>query len=242
MMAGAQPRRAAHAMVVSAETNATNAGIAVLKRGGNALDAAIAMGFVLSVTHSGMTGLGGGGYALVRMADGQTAFFDFRERAPLSASRDMFIHDGKLSQDSVLGWKAAAVPGNIKGYEAAHKQFGTQPWSELLQPAIDIALHGHALSYMRAEALRNTPSLLDFPETKRIFLNGGAFFAPGDVLVQTELGRTLERIAKQGAKDFYEGETAHLLADEMQKNGGYITLGDLQTYDVRARQPLTGSL
>ncbi len=240
LMAGAQPLRAAHAMVVSGETNATAAGISALKRGGNAVDAAIAMGFVLCVTHSGMTGLGGGGYVLVRTTNGRTAFFDFRERAPLSASRDMFIRHGKLSQDSVIGWKAAAVPGAIKGYEAAHKEFGTLPWSELLQPAIDLALRGHALSYIRAEAFKGTPALLDFPETKRVFLNGGAFFAPGDRLIQTGLGHTLERIAKHGARDFYEGETAHRLAAEMKKNGGNITLDDLKSYKVSTRPPLYG--
>src|SRR6266700_654061 len=137
---GAQPYRANRAMVVSGEANATDTGFAVLKSGGNAIDAAIAMGFVLGVTHSGMTGLGGGGYILVRMADGRTAFFDFREQAPGRASRDMFLDaKGTLSKDSVIGWKAAAVPGNVKGYETAHQKFGTRPWGDLLQPAIKLA-------------------------------------------------------------------------------------------------------
>src|SRR5690242_8855721 len=141
---GAQPYRAKHAMVVSGETNATEAGLAVLKSGGNAMDAAVAMGFVLGVTHSGMTGLGGGGYILVRMQDGRTAFFDFREQAPGRAARDMFLDAaGRLSKDSVIGWKAAAVPGNVKGYEIAHRKFGTRPWSELLQPAIRLSTEGH---------------------------------------------------------------------------------------------------
>src|SRR5206468_11517317 len=117
---GAQPYHAKHAMVVSGETNATDAGLAVLRAGGNAVDAAIAMGFVLGVTHSGMTGLGGGGYILVRMADGRTSFLDFREQAPGRATREMFLDaQGNLSKDSVIGWKAAAVPGNVKGYETA---------------------------------------------------------------------------------------------------------------------------
>src|SRR5436309_12262887 len=109
---GAQPYRAKRAMVVSGEANATDAGLAVLKSGGNAIDAAVAMGFVLSVTHSGMTGLGGGGYILVRMADGATTFFDFREQAPGRSSRNMFLDaSGNLTQDTVPGWNAAAVPG-----------------------------------------------------------------------------------------------------------------------------------
>jgi gamma-glutamyltranspeptidase/glutathione hydrolase len=187
-----------------------------------------------------MTGLGGGGYVLVRMADGKTAFYDFRERAPLSASRNMFIRDGKLTQDSVLGWKAAAVPGTVKGYEAVHKDFATRPWAELLQPAIDLAIKGYRLSYLRAEAFKNTPALLDFPETKRTFLNGGKFYEPGDLLVQAELGQTLKRIARDGAKDFYQGETARRLAEEMAKHGGYIALADLEGYKVAKREPLRG--
>ena len=121
---GAQPYRSKHAMVVSGETNATNIGLSVLQSGGNAIDAAVAMGFALGVTHSGMTGLGGGGYILVRMADGRTTFLDFREQAPGKASRNMFLDaKGNLSADSVTGWKAAAVPGNVKGYEVAHQKF-----------------------------------------------------------------------------------------------------------------------
>src|ERR1051326_2227837 len=136
---GAQSYRARHAMVVSGETNATDVGLSVLKSGGNAIDAAVAMGFVLGVTHSGMTGLGGGGYILVRMADGRTDFFDFREQAPGSASRNMLLDaNGNLSKDSVIGWKAVAVPGQVKGLETAHRKFGTKPWADLLQPAIKL--------------------------------------------------------------------------------------------------------
>src|SRR5205085_7825556 len=117
---GAQPYRARHAMVVSGEANATEAGVTVLKHGGNAMDAAVAMAFVLSVTHSGMCGLGGGGYVLLRMADGRTGFFDFREQAPGKSSGDMFLDaSGKLSPDSVTGWRAAVVPGNVKGLATA---------------------------------------------------------------------------------------------------------------------------
>src|SRR6266567_4498568 len=221
---GAQPYHAKHAMVVSGETNATDVGLGVLKAGGNAIDAAVAMGFVLGVTHSGMTGLGGGGYILVRMADGRTAFFDFREQAPGRASRDMFLDaKGDLSKDSVIGWKAAAVPGNVKGYETAHKKFGTKPWADLLQPAIKLAAQGHPVSWMHAGAFRTPESvekLGQFAESKRIFLNGGRYYEPGDLLVQKDLGQTLERIARHGARDFYKGETAaslHYLAEAMRR-------------------------
>ncbi len=241
---GAQPYRAKRAMVVSGETNATDAGLAVLQSGGNAIDAAIAMGFVLGVTHSGMTGLGGGGYILVRMADGRTTFLDFREQAPGKSSRNMFLDaQGNLSKDSVIGWKAAAVPGNVKGYELAHKKFGTKPWATLLQPAIRLAAEGHPLSWMRAAAFRAPESaqkLAQFPETKRIFLNNGQFFDPGDRLVQKELAQTLQRIARDGAKDFYEGETAHRFADAMASHGGLITLDDLKAFHVSEFAPLAG--
>ena len=228
-------------MVVSADTHATEAGLAVLKSGGNAVDAAVAMGFVLGVTHSAMTGLGGGGYILARMADGRSTFFDFREQAPGRASRDMFLDArGNLTPESVVGWKAAAVPGSVKGYEAAHRKFGTRKWAGLLQPAIRLAADGYPLSWLAAERFRGAPKLEQFPESKRIFLNDGHFNAPGDVLVQMELAHTLERIARNGAGEFYQGETAHRLADEMARHGGLITAADLQAFHVSERAPLTG--
>jgi gamma-glutamyltranspeptidase/glutathione hydrolase len=238
---GAQPYRASHAMVVSGETNASDIGARVLQAGGNAMDAAVAVGFALGVTHSGMTGLGGGGYILVRLADGATDFFDFRERAPGKSSRAMFLDaKGNLSPDVVTGWRAAAVPGNARGFEAAHRKFGSRPWAELLQPAIDLASRGYPLSYTRAQALHAVESLSKDAESNRIFLKSGSFYQPGDVLVQPELARTLQRIARHGAADFYEGETARLLAAEMTKHGGLITLADLKDYKVSERRPLTG--
>src|SRR5436305_6136460 len=134
-----------------------------------------------------MAGPGGGGYSPVRMADGRTDFFDLREQAPGRASRGMFFDtNGKLSQDSVIGWKAAAVPGNVKGFETAHRKFGTRPWNDLLQPAIQLASEGHPLSWMRAMAFRdpaNAERLGAFPESKRIFLKNGHYYEPGDLLV-----------------------------------------------------------
>jgi gamma-glutamyltranspeptidase/glutathione hydrolase len=238
---GAQPYRARHAMVVSGESTASEIGARVLQAGGNAIDAAVAVGFALGVTHSGMTGLGGGGYILVRLNDGRTDFFDFRERAPGKASRNMFLRaDGRLSEDSVIGWRAAAVPGNVRGYELAHQKFGTRPWVDLLQPAIQLAAKGHPISYMRAQALRAAENLSKDPESRRIFQKGGAYYEPGEMVVQPELGRTLERIARNGSKEFYEGETARRFAGEMATHGGLITLADLKAFAVSERQPLTG--
>jgi gamma-glutamyltranspeptidase/glutathione hydrolase len=229
-------------MVVSGEVNATDIGIAVLKSGGNAMDAAMAMGFVLGVTHSAMCGLGGGGYVLVRMADGRTAFFDFREQAPAKASRSMFLNaKGELTGDSVVGWRSAAVPGLVRGFEAAHHKFGSKPWAELLQPAIRLARNGRTLSYGHAMRFREAEKTLRLdPESKRIFLNSGKYFEPGDVLVQPELAATIERIARSGASEFYEGETAHRLAGAMAEHGGLITLEDLQHFTVSEQPPLAG--
>lgn len=241
MAHAAQPVHARHAMVVTGETNATEIGVQVLQSGGNAIDAAVAIGFALGVTHSGMCGLGGGGHLLVRTADGRTAFFDFRERAPGKASHDMFTQpDGTLSPESLAGWRAAATPGTVRGLDAAHQKLGSKPWPELLQPAIDLAAKGYPLSYGRAQAFQASKLLARFPESKRIFLRDGRYYEPGERLLQPELARTLERIALFGAKDFYEGEIARRLADAVATHGGLITLADLKAYKVAERRPLTG--
>ncbi len=239
---GAQPLRTKHAMVVSGEAHATETGLAVLESGGNAVDAAVAMAFTLGVTHSAMCGLGGGGYVLLRAADGQAAFFDFREQAPGKASREMFLDaQGHLSPDSLTGWRAAAVPGYVKGLEAVHRAYGTRPWKDLLAPAIRLAVEGHAIGYQRAETMRHSGSLPKDPESRRIFLNQGRYFSLGDRLVQPELARTLERIATGGSREFYEGETAGRLAAEMAVHGGLITREDLAAYTVAREAPLTGA-
>src|SRR5439155_2118155 len=138
------------------------------------------------------------------------------------------------------GWRAAAVPGNVRGFELAHRKFGTKPWAELLQPAIALAAKGYRISYIRAQAFRSLENLSRDPESRRIFQKDGAFHEPGDLLVQPELARTLERIGKYGAKDFYEGETARQFASEMASHGGLITQEDLKTFAVSERKPLTG--
>jgi len=244
--AAAQPRepvRARHAMVVAQEPLAADAGAEVLRKGGNAVDAAIAVAFALAVTHPSAGNLGGGGFLLARFADGGSTFIDFREMAPLAASRDMYLAaDGKLTEDSLIGWRAAAVPGTVRGLELAHRKHGSKPWAELLQPAIRLAAEGVTLSYAEARSLCGAHTrLARFEHSRRIFLNNGACFEPGGVLRQPELARTLERIARHGARDFYEGETARILAEEMQKNGGLVTLDDLRGYRAIERPPLKGS-
>ncbi|MGB7758815.1 MAG: gamma-glutamyltransferase [Bryobacteraceae bacterium] len=239
----AQPVLARHAMVVARESHAAEAGLEVLKAGGNAVDAAVAVGFALAVTHPAAGNIGGGGFMLVRMADGRAAFLDFRERAPAAASHDMYLDSsGKPTEDSTIGYRASGVPGTVRGLEYAWKKFGGKPWASLLRPAVELAAKGFPLSYAQAESLRaNAGSLGRFAESKRIFLRDGRFYEAGDVLMQPELARTLDRIARLGARDFYAGETARLLAKDMAAHGGSITEADLTGYKAIERQPLTGS-
>ncbi len=239
----AQPVHARHAMVVTVEQHATDAGVAVLEAGGNAVDAAVAVGFALAVTHPSAGNIGGGGFMLVRFADGRSTFIDFRERAPQKASRNMYLDaSGKATEDSVVGYRAAGVPGSVRGFEYASKKYGRKPWVDVVAPAAALAEKGFPISYGFANSLRGSAGLLGrFPESKRIFLRDGKPYEAGETFVQPELARTLQRIREQGARDFYEGETARLLAADMERHGGLVTLADLRDYAVVERQALTGS-
>jgi gamma-glutamyltranspeptidase/glutathione hydrolase len=236
------PVRERHAMVVAQEPHAADVGVEVLRKGGNAVDAAVAVALALAVTHPTAGNLGGGGFLLLRKADGETTFFDFRERAPEKATRNMYLDaDGKLTRDSLVGWRAPGVPGTVHGLNAAHRKHGTKKWAELVAPAIRLA-SGFEVSYGLAESLSSAEKLLSrFPESRRIFLRGGRGFEAGETLTQPELGRTLTRIARHGAKDFYEGAIAKRFAAEMAANGGVITLEDLKAYRTVERKPLTGA-
>ena len=240
-----QPVRSRHAMVSTREAHATDVGLAVLESGGNAIDAAVAIGFALAVTHPSAGNIGGGGFLLARFADGKATFLDFRERAPEQASRNMYIGPGgKVTTDSVLGYRASGVPGTVRGLEFAHRKYGRKPWAELVEPAVRLAADGFPVSYGLAQSLRNASNverLERFPESKRIFLRDGKLYEPGERLVQPELARTLSRVRDRGAKDFYEGETAALLAADMKAHGGLITRDDLKNYRVIEREPLTGT-
>jgi len=252
-----QPVRAARAMVVAQEPFAAEVGVAVLKSGGNAVDAAVAVAFALAVTHPSAGNLGGGGFLLLRRANGETNFIDFREKAPAAASKDMYIDAaGKPTRDSLVGWRASGVPGTVRGLELAHKKYGRQKWSAAVQPAVDLAVKGFAVSHALSNSLksagrpvRNTQGgsvltsggiLSRFPDSKRIFTRDGRFYEPGEILIQPELGATLKRIQSGGAREFYEGETARRLVAAMAANGGLITADDLKNYQAAERQPLTG--
>jgi gamma-glutamyltranspeptidase / glutathione hydrolase len=224
-------------MIVAQEPLAVDVGLGVLRKGGNAVDAAVAVGFALAVTHPQAGNIGGGGFMLVRFADGRSTFLDFRERAPGKATRTMYQDEaGNVTRKSVEGWTSAGVPGTVRGFEYAHQKFGSQRWAELVNPAVALARDGFPVSYGLAESLKGSPKLPQSPDSVRIFRKEA-----GETLRQPELARTLGRIAKSGAKDFYEGETARVLAAEMARHGGLITLEDLKSYRVVERAPLTGS-
>jgi len=237
-----EPVYARKGMVVAQEPLAADVGVSVLKSGGNAVDAAVAVGFALAVTYPYAGNLGGGGFMLIRMADGRTTFIDFREKAPSKATHDMYLDaSGNPTKDSVLGWRAAGVPGSVRGFELALKKYGTKPWAEVMKPAIALASSGFPISYSQMRSFKaSADSLSQFPESKHIFLKDGAFYDWNETFKQPELARTLERIAGSGASEFYEGETARILAREMEKNGGLITLDDLREYQAVERKPLEG--
>jgi len=236
-----QAVRAAHGMVVTDEELGSQAGVEILKRGGNAVDAAVATAFALAVVEPTAGNIGGGGFMLVRLADGKTTFFDYRETAPGKASRDMYVRkDGKLDEEaSVIGYRSVAVPGTVAGLELALKTHGTMKLGDVLAPAIRLAEEGFTISEkLAAELEEESPGLQTFPGSNRIFLNNGQRFKAGDMLRQPELAATLKRIAKNGAADFYRGETAKVLAEEMAKNGGILSLQDLANYKPKVREVL----
>ena len=242
MASAHEPVRARHGMVVADEPLAADAGVAVLKAGGNAVDAAVAVGFALAVTHPYAGNIGGGGFMLVRFADGRSTFIDFRERAPEKASRDMYLDaQGNPSRESLDGWRSVGVPGSVRGFELAQSKYGSKKWAELIAPAIALATKGFPLSYKSAESLRGAGNLSEDGESKRIFQKDGLFYDAGELLVQPQLAATLKRIATSGAHEFYDGETAHRLATEMARHGGLITLSDLQHYQAVERTPLSGT-
>jgi gamma-glutamyltranspeptidase/glutathione hydrolase len=240
-----QAVRAAHGMIATDEELGSQAGVEILKRGGNAVDAAVAVAFALAVVEPAAGNIGGGGFMLVRLADGRTSFLDYREVAPAKATRDMYIGaDGKLIPNenvtgSVLGYRSVAVPGTVAGLELALKTYGTLKLAEVMAPAIRLASEGFAVSEKLAHELEEErPGLQQFPVSKRIFLNDGEMLRVGDTLRQPELAATLRRIAKNGAAEFYRGETAREMVDDITHNGGIITADDLAQYKPKVREVL----
>src|ERR1700722_20176103 len=235
------PVRAAKGMVVSDELLASAAGLETLKRGGNAIDAGVAVAFALAVVEPQAGNIGGGGFMLVRLKNGQSHFVDYRETAPAASSRNMYTTGATASDKgaSVVGWKSIGVPGTVAGLALALKMYGTKKLPEVMASAIALAENGFPLDARLAAELQDERATLGrFPATKRIFLKDGAFYKTGEILRQPELAATLRRIAKNGPNEFYRGRTAHDLASEMQRQGGLITLNDLTGYKAKIREPL----
>lgn len=235
------PVRARQAIVVSAESHATRIGVRVLRSGGNAVDAAVAVGFALAVTHPRAGNLGGGGFMLIRMANGDSTFLDFRERAPGKAHGDMYLQKkGQMTDESFVGYRAVGVPGTVRGLAAALGKYGTRPWAELLTPALELAQDGFPVSDELAHDLADNGRLFLFSESRRIFQRNGNLFKSGETLRQVDLAKTISRLRIEGPDEFYLGETAQLIVDDMERHGGLITLSDLKAYEPVERKPLEG--
>jgi gamma-glutamyltranspeptidase/glutathione hydrolase len=205
---GSQAVFGTNAMVVAQEPLAADVGLDILKHGGNAVDAALAVGFALSVTHPFAGNIGGGGFMLVRMADGRTSFIDFRETAPRLATPDLYMRPNCPADASLDGWLSVAVPGTVRGLEMANTNFGTRKWSELLQPAIRLASDGFPVSRWQMKDFRSNADRLsqsNSPDSARIFLKGGSFYQLGETFRQPELTKTLERIARYEHENSMKG-------------------------------------
>lgn len=239
------PVRGKRGMVASDDEYASRVGIEILKKGGNAVDAAVAVGFALAVTYPEAGNLGGGGFMLIRLAKtGDVLAIDYREKAPRKANRNMYLDkNGQMIEGaSTIGYLSVGVPGSVAGLALALEKFGTMTLAEVIQPSIELAEKGFVVSDALSQSLKESHPLLSrFPESDRIFLRNGTYYEEGELFVQKELAETLRKIAKGGAKAFYEGEIADLIVDDMRRNGGLITHEDLISYQPVIRKPLKGS-
>lgn len=230
-----------HAMIVTNSAPATEAGVEILKRGGNAVDAAVAVGFALEVTYPFAGNIGGGGFMVVRMADGRAAALDYREVAPLAATRDMYVENGKLTNKSLVGALAVGVPGSVAGMAEALRAYGTLSLHDVMQPAIRLARDGFVVdSALHRSLVASRAHIAPFAGVRVFFPNGDAL-APGTLLRQPDLARTLTLIADQGPGAFYTGPIADQIVAEMHRDGGIITKEDLARYRPVWRTPLTGT-
>ncbi len=228
-------------MVVTIHHDATDAGVAILKQGGNAVDAAVAVGFALAVVYPAAGNIGGGGFMLIRDKHGRTHFLDYREKAPAAATRDMYLdaNGGVVPGLSLVGYKASGVPGTVAGLAYAQKHFGKLTLAEDMAPAIRLASDGYVLSAAEAHALQSR-NLTQFPASARIFQRDGNFYQAGDTFQQPELAATLQRIAAN-PEDFYKGAMARQIAAFEKAGGGLITTEDLAAYEVKDRKPIFGN-
>src|SRR3989338_4988904 len=230
------PVAAANGMVVTAQHLATHVGVDVLKAGGNAVDAAVAVGYALAVVYPAAGNLGGGGFMTIQLADGRKTFLDFREKAPLAATADMYLdRDGNVVKGaSTYGHLAVGVPGTVSGMEMARAKYGTMQRATLLAPAIRYAREGFVLEQGDIAMLMTaTENFRKDPASAAIFLNHGEPFRAGQKLVQQDLAQTLKRISEQGADGFYKGPVAAAIVASSQSGKGIITQADLDQYQTR---------
>lgn len=226
-------------VVVSDSQIASDVGADILRKGGNAIDAAVATAFALAVTHPAAGNLGGGGFMVVRMADGRSVAIDYRETAPAAASRDMYIGaDGKPTKESLVGMKAAGVPGTVAGMAEAHRRFGKLGWKEVVEPAFTLASKGFKVPpglYRSLNGMRE--KFASFSATTKQYIES---LTEGGMLVQPDLAKTFALIRDKGSDGFYRGETADRIEAAMKSGGGLITKKDLADYRVKLRKPLIG--
>ena len=243
-----EPVRARHGMVASTNEIASQVGVDIMKRGGNAVDAAIAVAFALAVTHPAAGNLGGGGFMMIRLKDGRTTAIDYREMAPGAAHRDVYLDkSGNLIEGeggSLVGYRAAGVPGTVRGMELALKKYGSGKltWAQLVEPARQLAGRGFTVTHSLARSLYGNREYLEkYADTKRIYLKGGQFYEEGELFRQPELAATFERLQRFGPNEFYQGETARMIVADMKRNNGLMTLEDLRGYVAKERAPVRGN-
>src|SRR6266849_38553 len=235
-----RPVAGEHAMVVTSHPLASDVGVDILRRGGNAVDAAVAVAFALAVVHPVAGNIGGGGFMVIRQHDGVVRTLDFREAAPSGATRSMYVDSaGNVLQSSLTGHLSVGVPGTVAGLFEAHRQLGHLPWKELVAPAVRLARDGHALDGVRSRQIgREAERLARFAASRAQFLSNGEIPPPGTRFVQADLARTLQLIADSGPQVFYQGGIAELIVREMARGGGLITRDDLARYQTKWRDPI----
>lgn len=243
--AGRIPVRGNNGVVASSSAIASEVGIEIMRKGGNAVDAAVATAFAMAVTWPTAGNIGGGGFLVYHGADGTATTFDFREKAPLAATKTMYLdEEGNVrdnsNHESIL---AVGVPGTVAGLELAHQRFGNLRWKDVVAPAVDLARNGFPITWKLHDDFRNRmPRFEQYPSSKSKFTKrDGSLYQPGDTWKQPDLARTLRRIQRNGKDGFYKGKTAELIADYMAANGGIITLEDLARYEAVEREPIRGN-
>ena len=243
LQAGSAPQRARLGMVITQSDIASQIGFQVIKNGGNAIDAAVATGFAMAVTHPTAGNIGGGGFIVYRPASGEPVSYDFREVGPARSSPEMWMKDGKYDFDiHHNSHMSVGVPGTVAGLHLAWKEAGSKPWKELVEPAIKLARDGFEVSHGLARSLAGQlDDFKKYPASLAQFSKNGRPYEQGDILKQPDLAKTLTRIADQGPAGFYEGETAALIEKEMKANGGLITMADLKAYQAKKRGVVKGT-